>query len=705
EARHLSKYIFPRQYGLQSVFSFRKYQGKYFSLPEFFDREAEIQGKGASKTPKRLKESIPLLEKLLWRHGKCKYKLICDRVCPSKLTGKDTLTDSSMILELMSENSQPLIIQTQPPFEEISLDSSGRSIFPSSSQIKSKPRFAEFCCPLNEVYRYVVIVVNAVIPKRFWGSEANFKLICKQIESFIKCRRHEGLSLHNLLQGFGTSACEWLMPPGDCNNQSRTTVSDQLKRRELLEDFVYWFFDSFVGPLLRTTFYITESAAFRYQILYFRMDDWQILCAPLLDRLTTETFQKIPNTEAEEILRQRKLGFSFVRLLPKETGVRPIVNLKRKQKVQFFSQEDGTSINQILQAALDILNYEKTNQSHLLGASVFGPSDVYTKLKNLKTNLRRSSGGTLPKLYFVKVDVRACFDTIEQNKLLDILSRLISEDAYLIQRHVQMSQRPDRTYRALKTKAHPEDEHPHFLKYAADLASCIRNTIFIDAVSYPTTTKQEILELLESHITENIVKIGQDYFRQMVGIPQGSVLSTILCCFFYGDLEKQFKRFTQPHNLLLRHTDDYLFITDNYLEAKDFLDTMEKGHPEYGCFISKEKTVVNFHCDEDVNVVERALPWCGYLIDTQDLSVFGDYTRYQSPRHFGSVFRTKMLKYADPPMSKHRSLTAFLSRQAKAKAHIIYTDDRLNSKDVVHFNIYQNFLLCAMKMHVYIRCW
>jgi hypothetical protein len=34
--------------------------------------------------------------------------------------------------------------------------------------------------------------------------------------------------------------------------------------------------------------------------------------------------------EAEEMLRQRQLGFSFIRLLPKETGVRPIVNLRRR---------------------------------------------------------------------------------------------------------------------------------------------------------------------------------------------------------------------------------------------------------------------------------------------------------------------------------------------------------------------------------------
>lgn len=32
-----------------------------------------------------------------------------------------------------------------------------------------------------------------------------------------------------------------------------------------------------------------------------------------------------------------------------------------------------------------------------------------------------------PKLYFVKVDVQACFDTIEQSKLLEIIKDTISE--------------------------------------------------------------------------------------------------------------------------------------------------------------------------------------------------------------------------------------------------------------------------------------
>jgi len=50
------------------------------------------------------------------------------------------------------------------------------------------------------------------------------------------------------------------------------------------------------------------------------------------------------------------------------------------------------------------------------------------------------------------------------------------------------------------------DEHPHFLRYATELAAMLRHTIFVDRVVYHFSSKTEVLELLEEHITENIVK-------------------------------------------------------------------------------------------------------------------------------------------------------------------------------------------------------
>jgi telomerase reverse transcriptase len=70
------------------------------------------------------------------------------------------------------------------------------------------------------------------------------------VKAFISCRRYESLSLHHIIQGFATSECEWLMPR---SKQTRVPVTDSLKRRELLEEFVFWYFDSFVIPLLKVS--------------------------------------------------------------------------------------------------------------------------------------------------------------------------------------------------------------------------------------------------------------------------------------------------------------------------------------------------------------------------------------------------------------------------------------------------------------------
>jgi telomerase reverse transcriptase len=73
------------------------------------------------------------------------------------------------------------------------------------------------------------------------------------------------------------------------------------------------------------------------------------------------------------------------------------------------------------------------------------------------------------------------------------------------------------------------------------------------------------------------------------------------------------------------------------------------GHPEYGCFISRDKTLTNFDYDSQIMNVTSPLqrgmffagdanssvlidipdfPWCGYLINMKDLSVMSDYSRF-----------------------------------------------------------------------------
>ncbi|KAJ3893208.1 hypothetical protein GG344DRAFT_43738 [Lentinula edodes] len=104
KSRRFSKYVFPRQYGLAnaSMFEVSKYEPSY--VPDFADRDSEIERLGPCKTPKRVKAVLPLLEKLIWRHGKCKYRLLRDRSCPSKVLSQPG-TASSLVHRILADCS------------------------------------------------------------------------------------------------------------------------------------------------------------------------------------------------------------------------------------------------------------------------------------------------------------------------------------------------------------------------------------------------------------------------------------------------------------------------------------------------------------------------------------------------------------------------------------------------------------------------
>ena len=81
----------------------------------------------------------------------------------------------------------------------------------------------------------------------------------------ISARRFETLTLHNVLQQLSTSECEWLH--ASATFKQRPNVYEMRKRREILEEFVYWYFDSFIRSLLKVTCPIPRLNALSNSIL------------------------------------------------------------------------------------------------------------------------------------------------------------------------------------------------------------------------------------------------------------------------------------------------------------------------------------------------------------------------------------------------------------------------------------------------------
>lgn len=150
---------------------------------------------------------------------------------------------------------------------------------------------------------------------------------------------------------------KWLAPKNA--NSVRPSQSDTQKRLELCLEFIYYVFDSLLIPLIRTNFHVTESNVHRYKLFFFRHDVWRSLTEPVMATLKLTMFEEIQLERAQRILNSRRFGFSQIRLLPKESGVRPIMNLRRRTLKKGYKDVLGPSINSVLSAVHTMFTYEK----------------------------------------------------------------------------------------------------------------------------------------------------------------------------------------------------------------------------------------------------------------------------------------------------------------------------------------------------------
>lgn len=149
--------------------------------------------------------------------------------------------------------------------------------------------------------------------------------------------------------------------------------SDTKKRLDLFYEFVYYIFDSILIPLIRAHFYVTESNVHRYRLFFFRHDVWRSLSEPALVTLKATTFEEMKTDAAQKLLHSRPIGFSQLRLLPKETGVRPITNLKHRTLKRGYKNILGSSINSVLAPVYNMFTYEMASCTFFHKAKLIFP--------------------------------------------------------------------------------------------------------------------------------------------------------------------------------------------------------------------------------------------------------------------------------------------------------------------------------------------
>ena len=354
-------------------------------------------------------------------------------------------------------------------------------------------------------------------------------------------------------------------------------------------------------------------------------------------------YEEIKTVKAKRLLDARALGFSQIRLLPKNDRVRPITNLRRRvTKLKNDKITLGRSINSVMAPVFNVLDFERRKRPALVGSALFSVGDMYPKLKAFA----QSFHGNVPPYYFAKADAKSCFDTIPQRDVVRLITQIASEEDYRLARHAEIKPcdthghgikrncfdvKPARKFVATARAATDFQSFDEFV--SAGLGTAKKNTVFVHSIVQTLQKKEKTLDLLRDHVERNIIKIGKKFFRQKAGIPQGSVLSSLLCNYFYAELEKECLGFLErQQSILLRLIDDFLLITTNKDHAKKFLQVMHDGVEKYGVEVNPAKSLANF--DVIINGFQlpclnasSEFPYCGTSINTKTLEIIKDRDR------------------------------------------------------------------------------
>ena len=704
-----------------------------------------------------------------------------------------------------------------------------RSKEPAQQQRTRKSLLASYT-PHRRVANFVLKTLLQIMPgvfvsKRPRGSSsgAHRRELYAKILSFVQLGRYNSVTAESLCRRSKTSmsvkGCrkahtpEWLhlveLGSEIVHRRRGKGVGAKTmhRRRQRQLQWMYWLFNDVIVPLIRIHFYVTTAEGSGNHIYYYRKPVWAALRRQNIADLGKSLYRKVSSVEAYKLLGSgsgRRLGFSTIRFVPKKKGLRPLLNLSKRSKAIVKAPKrlgmlnanirnevvEFKDTNKTLEPVLAALEAERRADPAKFAGSVLSAREAYSRLQPFLRRLRakrysrrrRGTGTRGDSVYIVSCDVERAYDTIPIRKAIEIASQALEHETYVLMDMAVTRSRSGGCAIKHVTKAVLPKKFTSFQCVARNMAMTSAPAIYNDKGSYSEVHRETLLSLLKEHLMSNIVMDKKDFYVQQKGIPQGSVVSAILCSLHYADMERSLMlrsgrgattRTTADENtppwsqqqqqqqqqfnesggsfreraatdssrepksteaclreghrdtrgdarrrridreededtLLLRLIDDQLLITTSKEKATRFVAKMVGGLPEYGVRIAVHKTQSNFDVVVDgETVLARNLykdaegndfvRWCGLLIDARTLDVRNDYTRFIG-QHVGSTVTWPGGRRS----SRGRDIYSKLMQYFNARLRPILFDLTVNTKQTIWLNIYQLFLLTAMRFHAYV---
>ena len=423
----------------------------------------------------------------------------------------------------------------------------------------SSPNFRQV--PHKDVSAFVWSVIKRIVPKKLMGGKKAQRVMRRSVTTFVRLKRFESITVHRLMHKLPISDLTWLHTLNAQKEESRTSPSTQAKQVKMAAMWVGWLFGALVMPLLRTHFYCTENESFRQETFYYRKPVWSKMIGKAFEDTLGATFVPVPRNVARQALESRKIGVARLRFLPKQSGMRFLMNMSKGTVAKFKSRGSGYRaktlpvtlkfgpINQRLKLTLRVLQCEAQRQPEAFGSSTYGFNDIFCRYKpfvrrwhadRVKSIQLGRDPSDLEPPHAVCVDVSKAFDNVDVETLLGICSELLTAEKYTILKFTEIMTVMGSVkvnHRSVAVPSH-EVQDGHFTQKAAQMANGQKNRIFLDCVTEESITRAHIMKVLRQYLSMNLIWIKKKWRRQSKGIAQGAKPSTLLCSLYLGYVER-----------------------------------------------------------------------------------------------------------------------------------------------------------------------
>ncbi|KAM5157302.1 telomerase reverse transcriptase isoform 2-T2 [Mantella aurantiaca] len=618
--------------------------------------ECHSQSLTRKKLPNRYWQMRHAFQELIQNHKKCPYSALLKKNC--NVAEKRMKVDRRNSSLLNTEMGQSNELKPRSTLNnDVKRSDAVKSSLPNLMNVATKCEKLG-TRPVNDsevfllekhnsvwqVYSFVRDCLHRVVPETLWGSSHNKCRFLKNVKMLINSAKSEKMYLSELMWKMKVKDCSWLRLMKNCHF---VPASEHLLQEKILAELLYWLMDTYIIQLLKAFFYITETMFQKNKLFFYKKCIWRKLEAiGIWKHLTNVKLCLLSPDEIESMQKKNSSLVSTLRFIPKKNGLRPIAKIystlemqPRKEIVQKKIRHFNSQVKNIF----SVLNFERSKYPDIIGSSVFGLNEIYKKWKKFVLEIRASKAESV-KFYFVKTDLKGAYETIPHSKLNEVIANVLHPDldkVYCIRRYAKLW--IDSNGQIRKSFKHHASTFADFMPNMKRFLSYLQernvaqNSIIVEQNLSLNESSTKLLSNLQEMISNHILRIQKQYFIQRCGIPQGFMLSALLCGLCYGELENKVFSGVQENEILMRFSDDFLLVTTNLEHAKTFLRYSGTS-------------------------IRSSLTFCHH-------------------KAAGSALKSKLLKVL------------------QLKCHSLFFDLEINSLQTVCINIYKILLLQAYRFH------